>query len=174
MTDLSFNETGPFEYDAESDEHRSGSLAVPLLGHDDAEIVLVGYAEDPTPSEFHMVVRNLLALTRETLHAVSLDLLRYCDDINDVCEPEDEVHVDVPNDLWNHVELGRVVYIQRRNHGDRKLYATLECECEWEQEHGLQLVLREGLAITKLGPYDGHLSNADSYDDSSLESVVYR
>jgi len=50
------------------------------------------------------------------------------------------------------------------------LDATIECGCNWEREHGLQIVLREGLSVTKLGPYDGHLTNADS----SLESVVYR
>ncbi|MFH1924503.1 MAG: hypothetical protein ABIP48_32020, partial [Planctomycetota bacterium] len=95
-------------------------------------------------------------------------------DINQFVEPEDELHIADPHDLWNHVRLGKEIYIERRNHGDRKLYATIECGCDWEREHGLQIVLREGLSVTKLGPYDGHLTNSDAYADPSLELVVYR
>jgi len=28
-----------------------------------------------------------------------------------------------------------------------------------EDEHGLQVVLRDGARVTKVGPYDGHLTN---------------
>jgi hypothetical protein len=140
----------------------------------DATIVLVGVADDAAPNEFHDVVRNMLAQTRETLLAASPDLHNYCMDINQFVEPEDELHVNDPRDLWKHVQFGDEVYIQRRHHGDRKVYATIGCDCDWEEEHGLQLVLREGLTVTKLGPYDGHLSNADAFADTSLENTIYR
>jgi hypothetical protein len=174
MTDPSYSEIGTLKYDAGADEHRSHPLTVPMLERDDAEIVFTAYVADPSQAEFHTVVRNLLSSSRETLHAASQELQKYCDDINEFCEPEDELHVDNPHDLWRHVQLGKVIYVQRRRYGDRKLYATIECECDWEPEHGLQIVLREGLTVTKLGPYDGHLSNADSFADAALESVVYR
>ena len=173
MTELSFEETGDFTYDSDGDEHRSRPLALPMLGRD-VTIVLVGFLDDPAPNEFRDVVRNLLSRTRDTLLAVSPDLQNYCNDINQFLDPEEELHVDNPNDLWSHVRLGGEVYVERRHHGDRKLYATIECGCDWEEEHGLQLVLREGLAVTKLGPYDGHLSNADAFADSSLEHTIYR
>jgi hypothetical protein len=174
MAELSFDETGDFTYDSVADEYRSAPLTVPMLDCDDAKIVLVGYLDDPAQHEFRDVVRNILSRTRDTLLAASLDLQRYCSDINQYLDPEDEIHVDNPHDLWNHVRLGKDIYIERRHYGDRKLYATIECGCEWEQEHGLQVVLREGLSVTKLGPYEGHLTNSDAYADSSLESVVYR
>jgi len=144
-----------------------------MLGRD-VSIVLVGFLDDPAPSEFHDVVRNLLAQTRDTLLVASSDLQNYCSDINQFLAPVDELHVDDPRDLWNHVRFGNEVYIERRHHGDRKLYATIECGCDWEEEHGLQIVFREGLAVTKLGPYDGHLSNADAYADPSLQNTIYR
>ena len=173
MTELSFDETGNFTYDSDDDAHRSRQLTLPMLGRD-VTFVLVGFLDDPAPSEFRDVVRNLLSRTRDTLLAVSPDLQEYCTDINQFLDSEDELHVENPDDLWNHVSFGGEVYIERRHYGDRKLYATIECGCDWEEEHGLQLVLREGLAVTKLGPYDGHLSNADAYADSSLEHTVYR
>jgi hypothetical protein len=39
---------------------------------------------------------------------------------------------------------------------------------------GLQLVIRDGLAVTKVGAFDGHRTNADAFADPSLVGVVYR
>ncbi|HEY7328274.1 MAG TPA: hypothetical protein VH592_11565 [Gemmataceae bacterium] len=63
--------------------------------------------------------------------------------------------------------------VSRRAYGDKGIYISVECGCEWEQEHGLQLVLRNGLKVNKLGGYDGHLTNSDAFDDESLEHVIY-
>jgi hypothetical protein len=173
MTDVTFDETGNFTYDSDGNEHRSRPITLPMLSRD-VTIVLVGFLDDPMPNDFKDAVRNLLSRTHNTLLAVSSDLHNYCSDINQFLDPDDVLHVDDPDDLWNHVRFGSEVYIERRHHGDRKVYASIECGCDWEEEHGLQLVLREGIAVTKLGPYDGHLSNADAYADSSLEQTVYR
>ena len=54
------------------------------------------------------------------------------------------------------------------------VYISLGCNCDWEQEHGLQIVLKDGLRVTKVGSFDGHLTNSDAYDDASLENVIYR
>ena len=45
--------------------------------------------------------------------------------------------------------------------------------CDWEEEHGLQIVFKNGLTINKIGPYDGHCTNSDAYDDESLEDIIY-
>lgn len=174
MSDLSLKEIGSFTYDSDANNHRSRPLTLPMLGRDDATVVLVGYLDDSAQSEFHDVVRNLLSRTRDTLLAVSSDLQSYCSDINQFLEPEEKLHVADHHDLWNHVRFGNEVYIKRRRNGDRKLYVTIECGCDWEVEHGLQLVLREGLAVNKLGPFDGHLSNADAFADPTLERTIYR
>jgi hypothetical protein len=41
-------------------------------------------------------------------------------------------------------------------------------------EHGLQIVLRNGLEVNKLGMYDGHLTNSDAFADPALEDTIYR
>lgn len=173
MYKLSFDETGDFIYDSDDDEHRSRPVKLPLFDRE-VTIVLVGFRDDSAPREFHDAVRNLLAQTRDTLLVASPDLHNYYSDMSQFLNPEDELDVDDPDGLWNHVRFGNEVYVERRHHGDRKLYVTIECGCDWEEEHGLQIVLREGLAVTKLGPYDGHLSNADAYADPSLEETIYR
>jgi hypothetical protein len=40
---------------------------------------------------------------------------------------------------------------------DQRVYVSVECECDWEPEHGLQIVFRDGATVTKVGPYDGHV-----------------
>ena len=52
-------------------------------------------------------------------------------------------------------------------------YVVVEANCDWEEEHGLMLVWKDGKRLTKVGGYDGHLSNVWAYDDDTLENVVY-
>lgn len=44
----------------------------------------------------------------------------------------------------------------------------------WEPEHGLQLVVEDGLRVCKVGPYDGHVTQALASGDPGLLGVVYR
>ncbi len=53
-------------------------------------------------------------------------------------------------------------------------YISFEGEVSWESEHGLQLVVEDGRRVCKLGPYDGHMTNAHAFGDLSLLGVVYR
>ncbi|MGK0365192.1 MAG: hypothetical protein ACI85O_002257 [Saprospiraceae bacterium] len=43
------------------------------------------------------------------------------------------------------------IYVTRRHQSDKDIYLNIDCECEWEQEHGLQLVFRQGKQLTKIG-----------------------
>jgi hypothetical protein len=72
------------------------------------------------------------------------------------------------------VRLGSQPVISRRSYRDKGIYVSLECGCDWEEEHGMQLVFKNGLQVVKVGPFDGHLTNADAYADDSLENVVYK
>jgi hypothetical protein len=89
-------------------------------------------------------------------------------------EDEESEAIKEPKDIWEHVNLGDEALVGRRARGDRGVYISLECECDWEEEHGLQIVFKHGLKINKVGPYDGHLTNSDAYGDESLEDVIYR
>lgn len=51
--------------------------------------------------------------------------------------------------------------------------ASAECECSWEPEHGLQLVFRGGRTISKVGPFDGHLTNTSAFGREDLAGIVY-
>jgi hypothetical protein len=63
--------------------------------------------------------------------------------------------------------------IQRDRSGGGRMYVSIECECDWEPEHGLQIVLRDGRTVSKVGPYDGHLTNQSAYGRDDLAELVY-
>lgn len=76
-----------------------------------------------------------------------------------------------PQDIWPHVTptvIGTDI-----NPDDGLAYVTLECNCAWEEEHGLMMVWRAGRVLNKVGGYDGHLTNANAYADDTLKEVVY-
>jgi hypothetical protein len=48
------------------------------------------------------------------------------------------------------------------------------CGCDWEEEHGLQIVLRNGVRVNKVDGYDGHLTNSDAFADDGPEAKPKR
>lgn len=61
-------------------------------------------------------------------------------------------------DIWLFTTPKDVIIEQNIN---GKFYVTISCECEWEQEHGLQLVFREGKKLTRSTGHDGQLEDWD-------------
>ena len=100
----------------------------------------------------------------------------YRDVMNDVVTDGDldwYIEIEGPRDVLDHVRLGGDLIVSRDAYGDRHVCVSLECECDWEPEHGLQIVFRDGRTVTKVGPYDGHLTNSAAYADDELDGVVY-
>lgn len=148
----------------------SEPIPVPLLGGLPCTIVLERYESDDQPQDFHDAIANLLAATPQVLRDVEKEVYQYyldCD-CNIYRDEEDWIVIEKPEDVWQFVDLGKAVYIARNQIGDEVVYASIENNCEWEDEHGLQIVLREGLRVTKLGPFDGHLTNSDAVGEPDV------
>ena len=75
------------------------------------------------------------------------------------------------NDIWNHVQPYEI-YVERRPYEDKDIYINIICDCDWELEHGLQLVFRQGKQITRVSMIDGHLTEADAYDKPDSEDEL--
>ena len=76
-----------------------------------------------------------------------------------------------PNEIWNHVQPSEI-FITRRAYKDKGIYIDINCGCDWEQEHGLQLVLKKGKQITRVSQIDGHLTDADAYGKPDSEDEL--
>jgi hypothetical protein len=153
---------GPVVDDDGSGWYRSAPLPVRVLGGTSCAIVVEGYADDRRKDDFHEAIRAFLALDSSVLTAASPAIFAYYRDFMSAVAGDDDtawdVKIDGPQSVLDHVQLGTEPIVTRDVHGDRHVYVSLECECDWEPEHGLQLVFRDGRTVTKVGPYDGHLS----------------
>ncbi len=124
----------------------------------------------------HLAIENLLRSPFSVLQDAEGHVYRYYLDAHSHWPPGDGefVQIDSPSEVWRHVQLGTEPVVTRRSYGDRAVYVSIECNCDWEPEHGLQIVLRNGEKVVKVGPFDGHRTNADAYANEALEHVVYR
>lgn len=153
---------------------RVSPVFVPLTGRE-SEIVLEGYVEDDAMEEFEQAVDNFMSLDRESLRFCERWVFEYYLDSRARNEGS---AASLPltgaaAEVWSHVQFGGVIRVSRRTTGDRAVYVTVESRCDWEPERGLQLVFRKGEQVTRAGPVDGHLSNAEAYGRPELEHVVY-
>lgn len=167
---------GPMTADADYDGHRSARLPVPVFGDAACHVVVVGYGDDGRVEDFDAAIASFLRLDESVLVAAAQPVFEYYLDTKAICGPGEEiVEIAAAGEVWRHVHPGRDVVVQREDYGaDQQVYVSVECECAWEPEHGLQVVFRGGQEVTKVGPYDGHLTNAAAYDSAELEGVVYQ
>jgi len=169
---------GPLTHDEKFGGYTTAEKTVAFLHGRRCRFVLENYADDPRPDEIRRAVQNALDATPAVLGAAEPYVVRYCKEMLDRYEESERpaVNLTMPSDVWSHVRFGSVFYASRRAEGDGEdgIYLSLECNCDWEVEHGLQLVLRDGRTVSKVGPFDGHLTNADAFADRSLVGVLYR
>jgi hypothetical protein len=154
----------------------SEHIIVPFLRGHVCTFVFEAPPDDP---EVRAALAALLDTKSTLLAEAEAWVVAYCKDVL-AHYPDDwekpTVRLEQPGDVWSHVQFGSEFVVSRRTDGDDEdgIYFSLECNCDWEPEHGLQLVIRDGRTVTKVGSFDGHLTNADAYADPSLVGVVYR
>ena len=166
---------GKCEFDEQYECYRSEPISLPVLNGAKCSILLEGYEGDPIVEEFHEAITNFLTAGREVLTASEPHIFKYYLDIKENIELEDDFpSISQPSEIWNFIHLGKEAIVGRRPYGDKSIYISFECNCDWEPEHGLQIVFKNGAFVNKVGPYDGHLTNSDAYADNTLENVVYR
>lgn len=154
----------------------SAPIRLDLFNGEECQVVVEGYEDDEASEEFDEAIANLLSSPFSVLQAAEQYVFQYYLDMNSNWELTDEefIRIDTPADVWRHVQFGAEPMVTRRSYGDHGVYVSIACNCDWEPEHGLQIVLKNGAVVCKVGPYNGHLTNSDAYADESLEHVVYR
>ncbi len=172
---------GKVEKDQSLGWYYSEVMPVKVLGGIQCRIVVADYDEDEHKEDFHVAIANFLAADESVLRDAGPHIFEYyerCkDDLDsDYFDPDDEEYFEINSvdEIWSHIRLGNEPRFERRAYGDKGIYVSLEGGCDWEEEHGLQIVFKNGLIVNKIGPYDGHLTNSDAYGDDSLEDVIFK
>lgn len=141
----------------------SQPVAVPFLdGQQVRFTVTVEAIDDVYPSDVAEAVQHFLALGPKDRVAVApLVYKNYADFADAVSEVD--VEIAGPAEVWDHVRV-MGIYVERRDRWDMDVYVVMACNCDWEVEHGLQLVFRRGSKLVRVSEQDGHLTHADAYD----------
>ncbi|MEU0884483.1 hypothetical protein ABZ345_38330 [Lentzea sp. NPDC005914] len=152
----------------------SAPIPVPMFGNAALPFVVEdyrAYKKDRAKEDFQTAIRTFLELDRSALEEAGPAVFAYYQDAAD--DLPDFPRIAGPGDVWDHVTFDTYEAGVGRDGPGRPVYVSVECECAWQPEHGLQLVFRDGARVTKVGPYDGHLTNASAYGDEDLRDVVY-
>ena len=57
---------------------------------------------------------------------------------------------------------------------DEELYVIVNCECAWEEEHGLQLVFKEGRKLTRASGIDGHYTDDEDEAEDDFKKPWWK
>ncbi|WP_017916721.1 hypothetical protein [Xanthomonas sp. SHU 308] len=135
--------------------------------------VLVGCEAGDVPVDAAPAIETFLQLDAAVFAAAAPHVFAYYRHTQALCAKYGWPSPDIadPAEVWAHVQFGSEAYLRR--YRDGRLRISLECNCDWEAEHGLQLVFADDGRICKVGPFDGHLSHAAAHADPSLETVIY-
>lgn len=137
-----------------------------------------------TPEQLRSVddaARAFAAAGPELLDEATEPLWAYYRDTAAEFSIEDWASYGIPDlaasaDIWAHVTITNppVMVPGGTALSPAAVYVSFEGEVSWEAEHGLQLVFEDGRTVCKVGPYDGHVTNAHAYGDPSLLGTVYK
>jgi hypothetical protein len=73
-------------------------------------------------------------------------------------------HIGSPEAIWEHVQPN-YIRVVRRPRLDKLIYIVIDAECDWDPEHGLQIVYRRGSELVRVSDQsDGELTYAEAYD----------
>ncbi len=166
---------GTINVDDSSDECFTAPIRVAFLDNEEYEFLLEDYIDDSSKEDFHKAINNFINLDKSVLNDVSEFVYQYYLKTLKYLSPEDDWYIEIekPKNVWQFVQFGCEPVVSRRDE-DNRIYISFACNCDWEREHGLQLVFKDGSYINKLGGYDGHLTNSDAFGDESLEDVIYK
>ncbi|HUT61545.1 MAG TPA: hypothetical protein VNA25_27205 [Phycisphaerae bacterium] len=142
----------------------SRPVSVPFFEGLPLRFVFNGMAEDDGQHEYVEAYTNFMTLTREDRKHASACVYRNYQEFVAAVGPEDvSCHIASAEDVWKHVRPTEI-FVARRHRRDRKVYVQITAECDWEREHGLQIVYREGKTLSRVSDQDGHLTHTDAYD----------
>jgi hypothetical protein len=161
-----------------TDWWKSGEIAIPFFGNSKLTITFMGFEPEQDKTfinEADQALANFFELASADRNAISDLAYKNCMDFltavgfDKAGEPLRQIKD--KNEIWNFIRPTEI-YVIRRPYKEQDMYVQIACECDWEQEHGLQLVFKQGKKLTRISDQDGHLTEADAYDKPDEEDEL--
>ncbi|MEQ8810877.1 MAG: hypothetical protein RIE59_17530 [Imperialibacter sp.] len=143
----------PCEHDEDTFESRP--IEIPYFENKAFKIGFVEASYEPYLKEADEVLGRFLRLNSLTRRENSQIIHEYYSEIlkHGYCE---KLELDSVSDIWKYVRPKEIVIDWE---DDRKFYLIVSCGCAWEEEHGLQLVFKNGDRLTRASGHDGHFED---------------
>ncbi|GAB2863894.1 hypothetical protein GCM10027026_12260 [Myroides odoratimimus subsp. xuanwuensis] len=107
----------------------------------------------------HEAVADFLTARRSVLEDGRAEVFAYYREVADQAREQGCGHdlpdIPGPEQVWDHVQIGDEFQVMLGDDG-AMIHVLVECECDWDPEHGLQLVLHRD-RLSKAGPCDGNV-----------------
>ncbi|MEO6136138.1 MAG: hypothetical protein ABIP35_13360 [Ginsengibacter sp.] len=153
MTSKIVGHLSPTDYDP--DFFYSVPFPFPYFDNKEIKIGFVEAKHQPYLDSADKVLENFIGLNStdrtensEIVHHYYSDTLKY-----GYTKPLD---ITAPKDIWNFVTPTEIIIHWDE---DGEFYLCVSCDCEWEEEHGLQLVFKGGQTLTRASGHDGHFTD---------------
>ncbi|MGN0097309.1 MAG: DUF6985 domain-containing protein [Corynebacterium sp.] len=145
---------------SDSDDEWTATLSVDVVG-DDVEFTVIHDDEDVDLDDVATCLSNYRSLPESALKGSTPEVFANYREMAEEFSAEERADYGIPeiadpDDVWNFVTLGTSATVELDDETDEWFVIT-ENECEWEPEHGLQLVLRNGEEVTRVSQYDGFI-----------------
>jgi hypothetical protein len=152
-----------------SDWWKSDEINVSFFDNQKLSITFMNFEPEHDKTfieEADQALTEFLKLNKEDRNGISELAYNNCMEFLDAVEfdeaDEPLRQIKNKNEIWNFIQPTEI-YVTRRPYKERDVYVQIACECDWEQEHGLQLVFRQGKKLTRISEQDGHLTEADAF-----------
>ncbi|MFL5331375.1 MAG: DUF6985 domain-containing protein [Gemmataceae bacterium] len=141
----------------------SQPIAVPFFSGTPLPFTIMAEGTDlGYPPDVADAIRQFLSLNVTDRAAASERVFAHYREFAEAVE-DVGVEIDDSAKVWMHVRP-TAIYVDRRHRREKDIYVQVACNCDWEIEHGLQLVYRRGAKLTRVSDQDGHLTQADACD----------
>ncbi len=143
------------EYD--SDFNESEPFSIPYFNGQEIKIIFIE-SNDQYLIEADKVLDRFLKLKEQNRLNDSRLVFEYYNAVLKAGYTE-PLELNSVNDIWNYVFPGEVIL-----HWDEQgqFYVCVLCECTWEEEHGLQLVFKNGQKLTRASGHDGDFESNEN------------
>jgi hypothetical protein len=157
---------------------KSEALEIPFFDNKRLPIIFMDFEPDHDTTflqEADQALTNFFKLNLADRNSISELAYKNCTDFLDAVDFDDVDQslreIKDKNEIWKFIHPSEI-YVTRRHYKEQDMYVQIACGCDWEQEHGLQLVFRQGKKLTRISDQDGHLTEADAYGKPDEEDEL--
>jgi len=121
--------------------------------------------EDFDPStqseKYQDAINNFMKMSNTDFKKAGPYLFQYYEDTIQKWNPKPKEYEKFysANDVWSHVDFSSGYYITASTDVDDEVYLSLSSNCDWNEEHGLQIVYYRGNELVRVGSFTGHFRN---------------